>query len=39
MMLHKTKKVFEVPQDFDVEEFVRPNFGIYQGPRADSSGI
>ena len=31
-MLHQTKKTFEVPEDFDVEEFVRPSFGIYQGP-------
>jgi predicted DNA-binding transcriptional regulator YafY len=31
-LLHQTKKTFEVPEDFDVEEFVRPSFGIYQGP-------
>jgi predicted DNA-binding transcriptional regulator YafY len=31
-MLHQTKKDFEVPEDFDVEEFVRPSFGIFQGP-------
>jgi predicted DNA-binding transcriptional regulator YafY len=31
-LLHQSKKTFEVPEDFDVEEFVRPSFGIYQGP-------
>ena len=31
-MLHQTKKTFEVPEDFSLEEFVRPSFGIYQGP-------
>jgi len=31
-MLHQTRKTFEMPEDFDVEEFVRPSFGIYQGP-------
>jgi predicted DNA-binding transcriptional regulator YafY len=31
-LLHQTKKTFEMPEDFDLEEFVRPSFGIYQGP-------
>jgi predicted DNA-binding transcriptional regulator YafY len=30
-MLHQTKMSFEVAQDFDFEEFLRPSFGVYQG--------
>jgi predicted DNA-binding transcriptional regulator YafY len=30
-MLHQTKESFEVAEDFDFEEFMRPSFGVYQG--------
>jgi predicted DNA-binding transcriptional regulator YafY len=30
-MLHQTKVSFEVAEDFDFEEFMRPSFGVYQG--------
>jgi predicted DNA-binding transcriptional regulator YafY len=30
-MLHQTKDSFTVPEDFDLEEFVRPSFGVFQG--------
>lgn len=30
-MLHQTKESFEVAEDFDSEEFMRPSFGVYQG--------
>ena len=30
-MLHQTKESFEVVEDFDFEEFLRPSFGVYQG--------
>jgi hypothetical protein len=30
-MLHQTKETFEVPQDFDLEEFLGASFGVYQG--------
>jgi predicted DNA-binding transcriptional regulator YafY len=30
-MLHQTKESFEVVEDFDFEEFMRPSFGVYQG--------
>jgi predicted DNA-binding transcriptional regulator YafY len=30
-MLHQTKEAFEVAEDFDFEEFMRPSFGVYVG--------
>jgi predicted DNA-binding transcriptional regulator YafY len=30
-MLHQTKDAFEVPEEFDFEEFMRPSFGVFQG--------
>jgi len=30
-MLHQTKESFEVAEDFDFEEFLKPSFGVYQG--------
>jgi predicted DNA-binding transcriptional regulator YafY len=30
-MLHQTKEVFEVPEEFDFEEFMKPSFGVCQG--------
>lgn len=30
-MLHQTKEQFEVPEDFDFEDFVGPSFGVFQG--------
>jgi predicted DNA-binding transcriptional regulator YafY len=30
-MLHRTKEQFEVPEDFDFENFVGPSFGVFQG--------
>jgi predicted DNA-binding transcriptional regulator YafY len=30
-MLHQTKESFEVAEDSDFEEFMRPSFGVYQG--------
>ena len=30
-MLHQTKETFEVPEDFSLEDFVGPSFGVYQG--------
>lgn len=30
-MLHQTKEAFEVPEDFSLEDFVGPSFGVYQG--------
>jgi len=30
-MLHQTNESFEVQEDFDFEEFVRPSFGVFQG--------
>jgi predicted DNA-binding transcriptional regulator YafY len=30
-MLHQTKETFEVPKDFDLEEFLGSSFGVYQG--------
>ena len=30
-MLHQTKDHFEVPEDFSVEDFMRPSFGVFQG--------
>lgn len=30
-MLHQTKEVFEVPEDFSLEKFTGPSFGVYQG--------
>jgi len=29
-MLHQTKETFEVPEDFSLEEFIRPSFGVFQ---------
>jgi predicted DNA-binding transcriptional regulator YafY len=30
-MLHQKKESFEVAEDFDFEDFMRPSFGVYQG--------
>jgi len=30
-MLHQTKETFEVPEDFSLEKFMGPSFGVYQG--------
>ncbi len=30
-MLHQTNEPFEVQEDFDFEDFVRPSFGVFQG--------
>jgi len=30
-MLHQTKETFEVPEDFSLENFTGPSFGVYQG--------
>ncbi|MBL7102444.1 MAG: transcriptional regulator [Desulfobacteraceae bacterium] len=30
-MLHQTKETFEVPEDFSMEKFTGPSFGVYQG--------
>jgi predicted DNA-binding transcriptional regulator YafY len=30
-MLHQMKEQFEVPEDFDFEDFVGPSFGVFQG--------
>jgi predicted DNA-binding transcriptional regulator YafY len=30
-MLHQTTEQFEVPEDFDFEDFVGPSFGVFQG--------
>jgi predicted DNA-binding transcriptional regulator YafY len=30
-MLHQTKESFEIAEDFDFDEFLRPSFGVYQG--------
>jgi len=30
-MLHQTKETFEVPEDFSLEDFIGPSFGVYQG--------
>jgi len=30
-MLHQIKDTFTVPEDFDLEEFMRPSFGVFQG--------
>jgi len=30
-MLHQTKETFEVPDDFSLEDFIGPSFGVYQG--------
>jgi predicted DNA-binding transcriptional regulator YafY len=30
-MLHQTKESFEVAEDFDFEDFMKPSFGVYQG--------
>jgi len=33
-MLHQTKEIFEVPEDFSLEDFMGPSFGVYQGEPA-----
>ena len=33
-MLHQTKETFEVPEDFRLEDFIGPSFGVYQGEPA-----
>lgn len=30
-MLHQTKESFEVPEDFDLEDFMGSSFGVFQG--------
>lgn len=30
-MLHETNDHFDVPDDFNLEDFVRPSFGVFQG--------
>ena len=30
-MLHQTKEAFVVPEDFSLEEFMGPSFGVFQG--------
>ena len=30
-MLHQTKETFDVPEDFSLEKFTGPSFGVYQG--------
>lgn len=30
-MLHQTREYFEVPKEFDLEDFMRPSFGVFQG--------
>ena len=30
-MLHQTKDTFEVPEDFSLDEFIGPSFGVFQG--------
>ena len=30
-MLHQTGEVFDVPEDFDIDDFLQPSFGVYQG--------
>jgi len=30
-MLHQTKETFEVPEDFSLEDFMGPSFGVYRG--------
>ena len=30
-MLHQTKKTFDIPEDFSLENFIGPSFGVYQG--------
>jgi len=33
-MLHLTNETFEVPEDFSLEDFVGPSFGVFQGQPA-----
>ena len=30
-MLHLTKDDFEIPEDFNLDDFVKPSFGVFQG--------
>jgi len=30
-MLHQTKDVFEIPEDFSLDEFIGPSFSVFQG--------
>jgi len=30
-LLHLTKHDFEIPEDFNLEDFMRPSFGVFQG--------
>ena len=30
-MLHKTEESFEIPEDFNLEEFMKPSFGVFRG--------
>ncbi len=30
-LLHQTKDTFEVPEDFDLEDFLRPSLGVFRG--------
>ena len=34
-MLHKTDETFEIPDEFDIEEFMRHSFGVYVGEPAN----
>ncbi|MDP2645526.1 MAG: transcriptional regulator [Desulfobacterales bacterium] len=30
-LLHQTQNSFEIPDDFDLKEFLKPSFGVFQG--------
>ena len=30
-MLHQTGEMFDVPADFNIDDFLKPSFGVYQG--------
>ena len=30
-MLHLTKDGFKIPEDFNLDDFMRPSFGVFQG--------
>jgi len=30
-MLHQTNETFEIPEDFSLEDFIGPSFGVFQG--------
>jgi len=31
-MLHQTREAFVIPEDFNLDNFMRSSFGVYQGP-------